>query len=65
MDNLADKSFSTRAVHAGERAPAGEFTPVASPLYPSVGYLYDSMDDLDGVLGATRAGYVYTRVKIG
>jgi cystathionine gamma-synthase/methionine-gamma-lyase len=26
-----------------------------------VGYLYDSMDDLDGVLGATRPGYVYTR----
>jgi cystathionine gamma-synthase/methionine-gamma-lyase len=31
------------------------------PIYPSVGYLYDDMKDLDGVFGGERAGYVYPR----
>ncbi len=47
--NLNDKAFLTRAVHAGERAERPDFTPVATPIHPSVGYLYDSMDDLDAI----------------
>jgi cystathionine beta-lyase/cystathionine gamma-synthase len=58
---LRDKSIYTQAVHAGERSPRPDFTPVSTPIYPSVGYLYDDMKDLDGVFGGERAGYVYPR----
>ncbi|MEJ5223722.1 MAG: PLP-dependent aspartate aminotransferase family protein [Anaerolineales bacterium] len=54
-------AFSTRAVHAGERAPHPDFTPVSTPIYSTVGYLYDNMDDADAVLGSQRPGYVYAR----
>ncbi len=61
MPPLANKGFATRAVHAGERVPPGDFVPVASPIHPSVGFLYESMDDLDAVFATTRDGYVYPR----
>ncbi|MGD8597633.1 MAG: PLP-dependent aspartate aminotransferase family protein, partial [Anaerolineae bacterium] len=55
------KSIFTQAVHAGERGPRPDFTPVSMPIYPSVGYLYDDMQDLDGVFGGDRDGFVYPR----
>ncbi len=54
-------AIQTRAVHAGERVAAGDYTPVVTPIHPSVGYLYESMDDLDAILAAKRDGYVYPR----
>jgi cystathionine beta-lyase/cystathionine gamma-synthase len=61
MNNMKDKSFATRAVHAGEQMPKGDYTPVVTPLQPSVGYVYETMADLDGVFAGTRAGFVYPR----
>jgi cystathionine beta-lyase/cystathionine gamma-synthase len=61
MTDLHNKAFSTRAVHAGERLPKGIYTPVTTPIVPSVGYVYESMDDLDAVFGNTQPGYVYSR----
>jgi cystathionine beta-lyase/cystathionine gamma-synthase len=55
------KAFATRAVHAGERAPRGDYTPVVAPIHPTVGFLYDSIDDLDAIFATTREGYVYPR----
>ena len=55
------KSIYTQAVHAGERAPKPDFTPVTSPIYPSVAYHYASMDDLDAIFGGEMDGYVYQR----
>ncbi|MBZ5494755.1 MAG: PLP-dependent aspartate aminotransferase family protein [Acidobacteriia bacterium] len=55
------KAFPTRAVHAGEHLPPGDFMPVVGPIHPAVGFVYEHMDDLDGVLGTTRDGYVYPR----
>jgi len=55
------KSIATRAVHAGERQPPADYTPAVGPIHPSVGYIYDRMEDLEGVLGATRPGFVYPR----
>lgn len=63
MKNLRKKGFSTRAVHSGERNPRGEWTPVATPIYSTVGYLYESMNDLDAVFGGKKTGYVYTRYE--
>lgn len=55
------KSIYTQAVHAGERGPHPDFTPVNTPIYHSVGYLYDDLRDLDAVFGGERPGFVYTR----
>ena len=55
------RAFPTRAVHAGEHLPPSDYTPVVGPIHPTVGFVYDNMDDLDGVLGATKPGYVYPR----
>lgn len=61
MTTLRNQGFTTRAVHAGERAPRPDYVPVATPIHPTVGYLYESMDDLDAILAAAREGYVYPR----
>ena len=61
MDDKPLRAFSTRAVHAGERQPPGNYSSVASPIHPSVGFIYESMGDLDGVFAGTHAGYVYPR----
>ncbi|MEW5940434.1 MAG: PLP-dependent aspartate aminotransferase family protein [Chloroflexota bacterium] len=61
MPDLSSKSFHTRAVHAGERLPKPEGTPVATPIYPAVGYVYENMNETDAVLGAEKPGYVYLR----
>jgi cystathionine gamma-synthase/methionine-gamma-lyase len=54
-------SIFTRAVHAGERRPRPDYTPVSTPIQHSVGYVYEDMRDLDGIFGGERAGYVYPR----
>jgi cystathionine gamma-synthase/methionine-gamma-lyase len=61
MNDLRTKGFATRAVHAGERMPRPDYTPVVGPIQPTVGYVYDSMDDLDAIFATTREGYVYPR----
>jgi cystathionine gamma-synthase/methionine-gamma-lyase len=58
---LEGKSIFTQAVHAGERGPRPDYTPVSTPIHPSVGYLYDDMADLDAVFGGEKDGYVYLR----
>jgi len=55
------KSFFTRAVHAGERASQPDFKPVSTPIYQTVGYLYEDLKDLDQIFGNEREGYVYAR----
>lgn len=58
---IKGKSIITRAVHAGERGPKPDFEPVSTPIYSTVGYRYESMEDLDRVFGNERDGYVYAR----
>lgn len=58
---LEGKSIFTQAVHAGERAEPPDYTPVSTPIHPSVGFMYRDMRDLDAVFGGERAGYVYPR----
>jgi cystathionine beta-lyase/cystathionine gamma-synthase len=59
--DLKNKAFSTRAVHSGERVKPGNYIPVVTSIVPSVGYLYESMDELDAVFANQREGYVYSR----
>ena len=61
MNNINNQSFQTRAVHAGERVPPADFRPVTTPIWNTVGYLYESMDDLDAVFDRRKPGQVYLR----
>jgi cystathionine gamma-synthase/methionine-gamma-lyase len=61
MNDLSQKSFQTRSVHAGERVPPADFRPVTTPIWNTVGYVYEDMDDLDAVFDHRKAGQVYLR----
>ena len=61
MNDLKTHRLATRAVHAGARSPRPDFAPTVTPIHPSVTYVYERMEDLDGVFAGTRQGYVYTR----
>ncbi|OGD21075.1 MAG: cystathionine gamma-synthase [Candidatus Aminicenantes bacterium RBG_16_63_16] len=56
-----NRGFGTRAVHAGEGVRPADYVPVATPIHPTVGFVYDSMDELDAIFATTRPGYVYPR----
>jgi cystathionine beta-lyase/cystathionine gamma-synthase len=58
---MASRAFETKAVHAGERKQRGEYTPVSTPIYNTVGYIYESMAKTDAVLGSEEQGYIYPR----
>jgi cystathionine beta-lyase/cystathionine gamma-synthase len=58
---MKQRSIFTRAVHAGERGPRPDFQPVSTPIYHTVGFLYEDLNDLDRVFGNERDGYVYAR----
>lgn len=58
---MTSESIFTLAVHAGERGPRPDFTPTVTPIYNSISYIYESMEDLDAVFARERPGYVYTR----
>ncbi len=64
MPNTRDMTgwdIGTRAVHAGERGPKPNFTPVSTPIYRSAAYMYDEIAELDAVFAGETAGYVYAR----
>jgi cystathionine beta-lyase/cystathionine gamma-synthase len=61
MENLKGKAFQTRAVHAGERLPRGDYTPVTTPIVPTVGFCYDNLDEMEAIFAGERPGWVYPR----
>jgi cystathionine beta-lyase/cystathionine gamma-synthase len=61
MNDPTTRQLATRAVHAGAHPPRPDFIPTVTPIYPSVTYYYEHMEDLDGVFAGTQQGYVYTR----
>lgn len=60
-DRLQNWTIDSRAVHAGERPPRPEFTPVVTPIYPGSAYLYDDLEIMDAALGGAEGRFVYTR----
>jgi cystathionine beta-lyase/cystathionine gamma-synthase len=60
-ERASARGFTTRAVHAGERAPRPDYIPTTTPIYLSTSFSYESTDDLDAIFGNEREGYVYTR----
>jgi cystathionine beta-lyase/cystathionine gamma-synthase len=58
---ITSTSPFTLAVHAGERAPKPEYTPVATPIHPSSSFYYPDMETLDATFAGTNDGPMYTR----
>ena len=52
---------ATQVVHAGERRPTPLGAPVATPVYATATFTYDSMAEMDAVFAGAQQGYVYTR----
>ncbi len=53
--------IATQLVHAGERLPPRPGAPVATPIYTTVTYTYDSMAEMDAVFADDSLGYAYAR----
>jgi cystathionine gamma-synthase/methionine-gamma-lyase len=60
-DQTKKRHINTQLVHAGERQGPPEGQPVATPIYASATFTYDSMQEMDQVFGGEKPGYVYTR----
>ncbi|MEZ5345961.1 MAG: aminotransferase class I/II-fold pyridoxal phosphate-dependent enzyme [Pyrinomonadaceae bacterium] len=58
---MSDHSIDTQLVHSGERLekPAGK--PVATPLYATATYTYDSMAEMNAVFEGEGGDYIYSR----
>ncbi|HEY8188661.1 MAG TPA: PLP-dependent aspartate aminotransferase family protein [Pyrinomonadaceae bacterium] len=55
------RGINTQMVHAGERGATPHGKPVATPIYATATFTYDSMAETDQVFAGERPGYVYTR----
>jgi cystathionine gamma-synthase/methionine-gamma-lyase len=53
--------IETQAVHAGDRKKPDSAVPVTTPIHTASSYFYDSMEQLDRVVGRTEPGYSYAR----
>src|SRR5215213_7163847 len=61
MTDKPKRDINTRLVHAGERKPPPVGQPVATPIYASATFTYDSTNEIDQVFSGETAGYIYTR----
>jgi cystathionine gamma-synthase/methionine-gamma-lyase len=60
-DKENDSHINTQLVHAGERQSLEQVTPVATPIYSTATFTYESMEEIDQVFSGEKAGYIYTR----
>jgi len=60
-DKENDSRINTQLVHAGERQSLEQVTPVATPIYSTATFTYESMEEIDQVFSGEKAGYIYTR----
>jgi cystathionine beta-lyase/cystathionine gamma-synthase len=58
---MTKHDITTKFVHAGERRPLPEALPVATPIYATATFTYDSMQDIDQVFSGEKQGFIYTR----
>lgn len=58
---MSDFSIHTKLVHAGERREQPVGKAVATPIYPSVTYTYDSMAEMDAVFAGEGGDFIYSR----
>jgi cystathionine beta-lyase/cystathionine gamma-synthase len=53
--------INTQLVHAGERGETPVGKPVATPIYATATFTYESMAEVDQVFSGEKKGYIYTR----
>lgn len=58
---MTEHDITTKFVHAGERRAVPDAKPVATPIYASATFTYDTMQETDEVFGGEKAGFIYTR----
>jgi cystathionine gamma-synthase/methionine-gamma-lyase len=58
---MTKHDITTQLVHAGERRPLTDAKPVATPIYASATFTYDTMQEIDEVFAGEKAGFIYTR----
>jgi cystathionine gamma-synthase/methionine-gamma-lyase len=58
---MSNYSITTKLVHAGERGEQPIGKPVATPIYASATYTYDSMAEMDKVFSGEGGDFVYSR----
>lgn len=58
---MSDFSINTKLVHAGERRTQPIGKPVATPLYATATYTYDSMAEMDAAFAGEGGDYIYSR----
>jgi cystathionine gamma-synthase/methionine-gamma-lyase len=58
---MTQQDIRTNLVHAGERRGLPEAQPVATPIYASATFTYDSMAEIDRVFSGEKQGFIYTR----
>ncbi len=58
---MSEFSMETKLVHAGERRTQPIGQPVATPLYATATYTYDSMAEMNAVFTGEGGDYVYSR----
>ena len=61
MTDEPKRDITTRLVHGGERQPLPEGKSVSTPIYTSVTYTYDTMEEIDQVFSGEKQGFIYTR----
>lgn len=61
MTDEIKRDISTKLVHSGAQGALPEGTPVSTPIYASVTYTYDSMQEIDQVFSGEKQGFIYTR----
>ncbi len=54
-------NISTQLVHAGERLAPPVGQPVATPIYATATFTYETMAEVDAVFAGDEPGYAYTR----
>src|SRR4029079_2594491 len=58
---MTQQDIRTKLVHAGERQGLPDAQPVATPIYASATFTYDSMAEIDQVFSGEKQGFIYTR----
>jgi len=61
MTDEIKRDITTKLVHSGEGGALPEGKPVSTPIYASVTYTYESMQEIDQVFSGEKHGFIYTR----
>ena len=60
-DEESTLDIATKLVHSGERQTESGAQSVATPIYATATFTYESMEDIDRVFSGEKQGFIYTR----